>query len=54
MNWSESENSAMIYREMSMKVLLIDGENGGSMKRCAEYLAGVGILTEALVLQDEI
>ena len=44
----------MIYREMSMKVLLIDGENGGSMKRCAEYLAGVGILTETLVLQDEI
>lgn len=44
----------MIYREMSMKVLLIDGENGGSMKRCAKYLAGVGILTETLVLQDEI
>lgn len=44
----------MIYREMSMKVVLIDGENGGSMKRCAEYLAGVGILTETLVLQDEI
>ena len=39
---------------MSMKVLLIDGENGGSIRQCAGFLAHIGISSEIMVLQDEI
>ncbi len=44
----------MIYGDMSMKVLLIDGENGRISKQCAAYLAQEGISSEIVALQDEI